>query len=671
MLEFLKDNPDINLANLGYMTTARRVHHKLRAAYCGRGVGDIIAALTRDIDAPGKKISDNKRQHRTTVVFVFSGQGGHYAGMAKELFRTCHQFRGIIAELQGICDSLGFPSIASLIANSDAKMESVSIVQLRLSLFALEIALAELWKSWGVEPDVVIGHSIGEYAALCAAGVLSWFDAMLLVGKRAQIIQSKLTVGTRAMLSISGTAGEVSTLISESDLMGCEVSCFNGPGMVVLSGERQKISTLQSLLKKQGLKCQLLDIPYAMHSSQMDTLTSDFGDVAHTVLFNQPTTKFISTYLGKQVTDASSFGVDYLIKHAREPVQLQQAVASCVSQGIVDAKSLWLEIGPSTACLGLIRGNIDISPSNALTSLEKGENDWKSVSTSLAALYNAGLPICWREYHKDFVDSLSLINLPPYAFDARNFWLTYKSNDQHLQRESNGILKGEESRQQLISTCLHHCLKRVDDKDKQHASFTTVISHPSLMQAIEGHKVSNVTVLPGGVLIDMALTAAQHLLSETDSSTATSLSVGTFEIYRPVVPNPRSRKLVQIDITRFKQSSNEMAVSFKETSGSESYAITDCIIRLQAPSMSRAGIHELSSSMQTKSSKLNAAAETGCADRVRRKLFYRLFSHLMNYSDMYKGIEEAIVSEDFREMIAQVRFPPHNKGYSNSVLSPC
>jgi len=262
----------MNLANCAYTTTARRNHHPFRAAYCGADIQDISEAIGRDLNSVSQQV--NNRNTRSPVVFVFSGQGGLYAGMGKDLFDTSRQFRGIITKLERICESLDFPPFTNLISDPNTEMESVSIVQSHLSLVALEIALAELWGLWGVKPDIVMGHSIGEYAALCVAGVLSTFDTLYLVGKRAQLLQSKCVAGAAAMLSISGPANDVSSLLSDGELKGCEAACFNSPGTVVLSGKQTEIFTVETLLKTRGFTCQLLDIPYGMHSRQMDAISS-------------------------------------------------------------------------------------------------------------------------------------------------------------------------------------------------------------------------------------------------------------------------------------------------------------------------------------------------------------------------------------------------------------
>lgn len=654
MLHFLEENSNVNLANLAYTVTARRNHHPLRAAYYGASAKDITVAVTKDLNSVQQMSIPDKK---APVVFVFSGQGGSYAGMGKDLFKTSSQFRGIIAELERICDFLGFPSFTNLIADPDLKAESVNIVQLHLSLVVLEIALTNYWALCGIKPDIVMGHSIGEYAALCAAGILSSFDTLYLVGKRAQLLQSKCVSGTHAMLSISGTEQEIRLFLSEKSLMGCEVSCFNSPGMIVLSGEHQNILTVETTLKERGFKCKLLDIPYAMHSRQMDAILSDFENIVGAVRFSKPKVKMISTLLGYPITESSSIEGDYLVRQTREPVQFQDAIASCIREGLADGSSYWLEIGPHASSTGLIRSNIDIQASHCLTSLRKTESNWKSISVSLATLYMSKQSIHWRAFHGDFINSLSLIDLPKYAFDTRDFWITYKSNDQGAQSDS--LVTQRKLASEPISSCLHHCVERSDDEYQQSASFTSEFLYNSLPSLTQGHKISGISVCSAGVFIDMALTAAHYLMSNGDLPTPLqALVVCDLQVERPIIFTSKSSpKVIRTNITRQMHTKTGFSVSFIDGSETSSSAFAKCLVRFRDESSFGIESQNLTLSIKARTAKLSATSEEGIADRYSSKVFYKLFSNLMEYSDLFKGIDSAVVSDDFKEITANVHFP--------------
>ena len=654
LLRLLTEENHINLANLAYTTTARRMHHSLKSAYYGRKIQDITEAMTRDLKSPQ---GPSKQKGKCSTVFVFTGQGGHYAGMGTDLYKSSPQFHTTITTLQSICKTHGFPSFTEVIADPNTDMESASAVQLHLSLVALELALVDLWKSWGIEPDLVIGHSIGEYAALYASGVLSANDVMYLVGKRAELIQLNCTAGTHSMLSISGTADEISALSNEN-LGNCEISCFNGSGMIVLSGEQKEIWDLEVQLKERGFKCRPLEVSYGMHSRQMDAVTPDFRQIAKSVRFAAPKVGVVSTLMGDLVTDDGVFDGEYLVRQTRSPVKFQQAMTSCASKRLVGETALWLEIGPSPICLGLVRANADIHPSNALASLKRGDNNWKTVSVGLAAFYLANKPIRWNEYHRNFVGCLSLIKLPRYAFDTRDFWMTYSSSDLKLQANDSA---GEDTTESpLISTCLHQLLKQKDDGSEQSATFISAISQPSLAHIIQGHKLSGIATCPAGVFNDMALTAARYLLTDgVPSAQFPSLSVLNTQIYHPIVPDLDAKKVVEVKILKQEHRESEFLVLFGDHGKPSAPMIANCLVRIRDKATYQVEQRKLLPSIQSKIAKLKEAFDAGNADRIRGKVFYRLFSNLMHYSSTYEGVHEAIISDDFSEALVVIRLPPH------------
>ncbi|KAK8074379.1 Bcpks15 [Apiospora hydei] len=654
LLRFLQENSNASLADLSYTTTARRTHHGLRSAYSGGGIRDIIDSLTRDLDATKQE----KKTEESRVVFAFTGQGAHYAGMGGDLFHSLPSFRASITNLQKICTAHGFPAFAHLISDPSTVMESVSTSQIHLALAALEIALVDLWKLWGIVPDLVIGHSIGEYAAMYAAGVLSATDTMYLVGTRATLLQDLLGDGAQGMLTVSGIPEAVAAVLSDEDVMSdCEVACHNSPGMVVLGGPRPHLAKIEQSLTKQNLKCKMLDVPYAMHSSQLDAILPGFRNAVRGVRFGTPKIKFISTLTG---TEQSSLDGDYLVRQTRQSVKFGEAISYCFSEGLVDPTALWLEIGPAPVCLGLVRSNTRVSSDHAVASLKKGDDDWKSIASALASVYMAGKTVGWREYHSDFSNNLSLISLPTYAFDSRNFWMPFTMAGGQKQDDANKI----------ISTCVHRLVSKREDGNEQSATFSADISHPPLLQMIQGHKLSGITVCPAGVFAEMALTAARYMLTGGSSSAPfPSLSVIDIQIDHPITPKPDSKQVVQVTVNKSKQS-KDFAISIAEQAN-PSLITSKCIVRQQDEQDFDTTRHRLLDEVQPKIAKLKKAAAAGRANRFQGKLFYGLFSNLMDYAGQYEGVQEAIVDSDFTEALATIQLPKgRDSGESSCTLSP-
>ncbi|RYP85130.1 hypothetical protein DL769_001034 [Monosporascus sp. CRB-8-3] len=656
------------VADLAYTTTARRMHHSLRSAYSGGSIGDIINGLQRDLTRNVGRQDQNTVSKSPRVAFLFTGQGAHYAGMGADLFKSSSLFRSTIMSLQRASTAHGLPSFAQLISSPDTGIKEATIVQIHLALIALEMALVDLWKTWGVTPDLVIGHSIGEYAALYAAGVLSATDVMYLVGIRARRVQNSCREGTHGMLSISTTTDDLTSILSDENLdlaSCCEVACHNCPGMVVLSGETPELLRIEASLKARKVKCRMLDVPYAMHSQQMKSVLPGLGEAAHSVLFNAPNPNIIvvSTLMG---TEHVAFDSDYLVRHTREPVKFQQAISHCLERGLVDEETLWLEMGPNPVCLGLVRSNSSrVTSSRALHSLKDGDNDWKSVTATLAACYNAGKAVRWRAYHQDFATNLSLINLPRYAFDSRDFWMPYTA-------AASPVLKDRDT-QQPLSACLHHLIQQEDNGTEQSATFKALVSQPSPLGIIQGHKLSGITVRPAGVFSEMALTAARYLLTGGSwSAPFPPLSVLDTQIDHPIMPEPNNTsQAIQVTINRSKQS-DDFAVSISDHA-KPSVIISKCVVRLRNEHAFEIERRRLLGMVQPKVFKLQKAAAGGLANRFQGKLFYRLFANLMDYAGQYEGVQEAIVSSNFTEALASVRLPRPHDGVNTDTactLSP-
>lgn len=206
-------NPATPVADIGYTTTARRMHEQLRSAFSATSTRELIPALEADIkqhDAASIPPKVSPRGTARNVVFAFTGQGSQYVGMGRVLFQTHPGFRRLLESYQQTVSTLGLPQEAvhflDIICEDDRDLATQPAAKVQLALVALEIALARIWISYGVKPNVLIGHSLGEYAALCVGGVLSVSDTLFLVASRAIMMQERLTAGSYAMLVVRGGA---------------------------------------------------------------------------------------------------------------------------------------------------------------------------------------------------------------------------------------------------------------------------------------------------------------------------------------------------------------------------------------------------------------------------------------------------------------------------------
>jgi acyl transferase domain-containing protein len=302
LLEYLRTNgTDVDLASLAYTTTARRQHHVFRRAYSSKSMPDLISMLEDD-EAAG--ISPT-RVSRPKASFVFTGQGSHYSGMGKQLFETNRLCRQWFIECNSICTQQGFPPFLGLITG-DLRVEDTSPSQTQLAIVSFELVMLKLWNSWGLEPDIVLGHSLGEYAALVASGVLSAYDMLYLVGSRAQLMEQNCTSGTHAMLDVKLSADEIVNVLNRSRLDTCEVTCINGPQSTVVSGNKDETTTLQNSFASEGVKALTLHVPFAFHSGQMDAILDDYEAIALLANYSAPVVPIASPLTGGIVRDAGA-----------------------------------------------------------------------------------------------------------------------------------------------------------------------------------------------------------------------------------------------------------------------------------------------------------------------------------------------------------------------------
>lgn len=219
------------------------------------------------------------------ILETSTGQGTHYTPLGRDLYELNSHFGTDILSFDSIAIRQGFPSVLALI-QGDAAIDKSSPMVVQVGLTCLQMALARFWATWGVGPDVVLGHSLGEYAALNAAGVLSISDPIFLVGHRAKLLEERCTVGSQAMLASKSSAKVVSDMIAT--LSGISIACINGPQETVLSGTTTDIDVAANTLSIQGVKSKKLNLQYAFHSSQIDVILDDFEKVASVANFHKP-----------------------------------------------------------------------------------------------------------------------------------------------------------------------------------------------------------------------------------------------------------------------------------------------------------------------------------------------------------------------------------------------
>lgn len=491
LLAYLENHPEASLADVSYTTTARRSHFTQRMAITASSVSQLKSRLAQALDTDLEKTGKP-----STVIFTFTGQGSLYVPLAKELFDSSRQFKLDILRFNQICLGYGFPSFMPVIESENGEMECLSPAQTQLAIASVQMSLSRLWNAWGVAPAAVVGHSLGEYAALYAAGTLSANDALYLVGKRALLLEKMCSQGTHCMLSAHADLKSLKKHLG-SLLDNLEIACVNGPQDTVLSGPVDIVEEARNKLKNLSVKCIVLNTPYAFHSAQVDPILADYEEVARGVRFMTPRVPILSPLLASVARECEVFTPAYVARHAREAVNFAAALKAAEQDGLARKETVWLEIGPKPVCLGMVKASLG-DKCRTLYSLRQNENFWSSAAKALAALYDWGHDINWNEYHRDFESGNSLLHIPTYSFDEKNYWIAYK--DDWALRKGDDVSKQTSTAPQTeavqITTTLHRLISRKQQGTNVSMIFETDLSDPVLYKVISGHKINGLALCP-------------------------------------------------------------------------------------------------------------------------------------------------------------------------------
>ena len=417
---WLRANPNVRVQDVAYSTTARKVHHPIRFALAAPTLQEAVSKIEAEIQSA---TSSAKKTAPSAIVFVFTGQGSHYAGMGSELYCTSPVFRQTADLCAAICASHQFPPFLDIITTDAVDMSTKNAAQVQLAVVTLEIALTAFWRSSaGIEPTMVIGHSLGEYAALHAAGVLSLTDMLYLVGQRACLLLERCELNSSAMLSVSASATTVRDHLAQLGDSSCGTACINSPMATVISGTAEDLARMQTNMTTSRTK--MLSVPFAFHSFQMDAILPDYKAVASGVTYLPPNIPMASTLLASVVDTPGVFGEDYLTRQTREAVDFSGGV-NAVKSALKNDDAFWLEIGPSPVCTSFVQATVSPPPARVNHSIDAKNSNWASISKTLVAAYTSGVDVDWLALHAPYESNLELVTLPTYAWDVKDYWITH------------------------------------------------------------------------------------------------------------------------------------------------------------------------------------------------------------------------------------------------------
>lgn len=398
--QLLADQPNLNLADLCYTSNTGRAHFKHRLAERIGNSGDLETMLDSPIGTTGGRPGK--------VALLFTGQGAQYPGMGAGLYRSHPVFADALDE----CDTL----LAPLLGRSVIGLTEQELTQTRWTqpaLFALEYALAQLWLSWGIRPNSVAGHSIGEVVAATVAGVLTLPDAARLVAARARLMSSVDIPGS--MVSVAAPVAAVEPLLDgHADLA---IAAINAPRQCVISGGLGALAEVVTALTELGINTRQLTVSHAFHSPLMAGVLDEFREALQDITFHEPRLTVVSTRTGQVARRQELADPEYWVRQIAEPVDFRGAMETLHKRG----KHVFIEIGPAATLTSLARQCVPAAEHVWLRSLRQSDVDDTAILDAVARGYAAGLGIDWRAFHAGHGHKRT--TLPSYPFEHRRYWL--------------------------------------------------------------------------------------------------------------------------------------------------------------------------------------------------------------------------------------------------------
>ncbi|MFE3074216.1 type I polyketide synthase [Streptomyces sp. NPDC059247] len=393
-------------ADLGWSLLTTRTTFDTRAVVLADREETFLAGLDSLIEGvPGTGVVTGDVQDGRTG-FLFTGQGAQRAGMARELHAAFPVFASAFDEITALFDAALGGSLREVIASGEG-LDETGWTQ--PALFAVEVALFRLVESWGVRPDFVAGHSIGEIAAAHVAGVFSLEDAVRLVVARAGLMQALPRGG--AMVAVEATEAEVAALLEDQ----VAIAAVNGPRSVVISGDETATLEVARKISESGGRIRRLTVSHAFHSPLMDPMLAEFKAAASDITYEAPRIPVVSTVTGRLATGTDLRTADYWAGQVRGTVRFADAVQSMQAEGVTS----YLEVGPDGALSAVTEG--------AVPALRRGRDEAVTLLTAVGTLYTRGVPVDWRTLYAG--TGARQVPLPTYAFQRRRHWLEPGSAD--------------------------------------------------------------------------------------------------------------------------------------------------------------------------------------------------------------------------------------------------
>ncbi|MBD2158900.1 type I polyketide synthase [Leptolyngbya sp. FACHB-16] len=487
--KYLLTNPKVSLGNICFTANVGRSHFDHRFSMIASNTTTLrekLVAFTSNREGAGQ--IGVKSSNQPKIAFLFTGQGSQYAGMGQQLYETQPSFRAVLDQCQEILyPYLDIPLLEVL---SEPSLIDQTVYT-QPALFALEYALYQLWKSWGVAPRVVIGHSLGEYTAACAAGVFSLEDALKLVAARGRFMQSLPPGGEMVAVLASVESVREAIQVYGRDVA---IAAINTPNNVVISGKSSSVTAIVTSLHAQNIETKQLAVSHAFHSPLMQPILAQFEEVAQQMNYSPPHLNIISNVTGKLITEEIATS-EYWCRHLQQPVMFAAGMETLDGLGT----EIFVEVGPRPTLLAMGRQCLPDKKGEWLPSLHPKYSNWEQILQSLSRLYVSGVDVDWSGF--EYGDERQRVVLPTYPFQRQRYWIQPPSTTSKKTAETSSH-----------SVTLRELLRPLNKLAHLPGSYFWEIELSNrIFPYLNDHRIQGVIVLPGTAYLGIAQAGADEV----------------------------------------------------------------------------------------------------------------------------------------------------------------
>ncbi len=521
-----RDMPAI--ADICYTANTGRMHFPYRLAISTGSTLQLrerLATFSAGKANAGVQNGHISSQSEPRVAFLFTGQGSQYTGMARQLYETQPTFRNALVRCDEILRSyLEKPLLSVMYPEAGASSPLNETMYTQPALFALEYALAEMWRAWGIEPEVVMGHSIGEYVAACIAGAFSLEDGLKLIAARGRLMQELPERG--AMLVAFAEPARLSPML-EAYRGQVAIAVINGPNNTVLSGNQAALLSIAQRLEAENIEIHPMTVSHAFHSPLMEPMLDSFEQVAQEIRFKALQRPLVCNLNGQLLPVGETMDAGYWRQQTRGTVQFAAGMQTLAQAGY----DTFVEIGPSTTLINMGKRSLANSNGTWLPSLRQEQNDWQVLLNSVATLYTHGIALDWSGFDRDY--QRQRLALPSYPFERQSYWFdttdTSDTTEKAAVAEKTLSEEADEDRTAQQTNTLHG--------PQRHPLLDTYVAlvHPAHIHVWESalekqrlpylndHRIQGAIALPISAYVEMAQAATseafgrgKHVLKEIE-----------------------------------------------------------------------------------------------------------------------------------------------------------